>query len=284
MKKMKRALAFGISLFVLVSCDREDVKMNKDLKSDVEMVKMGLDQINDNYLPKDGKVEKWSDRTHAIIQGDCTGFMAGGKLGSMIAPGWGTLIGGGIGAGLLSYAISQDYQVPVNQDNLKIYDLDLIDNSIYFSEDFENIGRIHNTYLSQALKGERSGSDFLFDERISESLIGYRNNIDKNVALGISNEIEKLEKQINSEGVENVSKLIIDNESILVKETVNQFNKVLSYSHDLQNNFKIIKDYKEFVDSNTLYTEQEKFDLNGYLVVAKYSSDFWFKVLDEKKY
>lgn len=283
-------LVFALA-FLSISCEKDIQEGNQksiseltDLKSnELELLKNDLFKINQSITKESGgkivygKKPDW----HTVVQSDCTGFIAGGKLGSFVLPGWGTLIGGGIGAGLLSYAA---YSSPLiaypslNQKQLENYNVGLI-KDVSFSSLQENIGITHNLFLTQVLKKERADNDLLFDDRIGNYLLNYKNDFSQKDAYSLSGQLEIMQLELNKVGPEKFVDSIVANCSAEVASTIKLFGDGLSETESFDDVVKLITEYKSYIEKSKVYTSAEKEELMGFLVVAKHSAHLWSTIM-----
>lgn len=266
-------LGTAILVLGLWACNNDDTNEIKKQENNLETLKKDLLQVNNNNTNSNTTYGKGKPiNGHSIIQSDCVGVIAGGRLGAYFGP-WGAGIGMVGGAALVSYA---DYvgQKDKTIKAPKAYTPEKL-GYVDFEDKVENIGIGHNVLLNQLVTGERSDNDFKFDKRVSDYFINYSDAYDESVATNVNNRLNVLYNDIKNNGIESTINPFINNGSLLVKETILSFNSELLKCVYYDDCIVLIQNYKNYIDNSDLYNQEEKDELMAFLVVAKYSSHYW---------
>ena len=269
-------LGMAILFLGLWACSNDDNNEIKKQENNLEILRKDLSQLNKNNTNFNTTYGNGKPiNGHSIIQSDCVGVIAGGRLGAYFGP-WGAGIGMIGGAALVSYAdyVGQKDKSDKSVKAPKDYTPKKL-SYVNFEDKYENIGIGHNVLLNQLILGERPENDFKFDKRISEYFNNYNFTYDENIATNVNNRLNDLYNDIKNNGIESTTNSFINNGSLLVKETIISFNSELLKCVYYEDCIVLIQNYKNYIDNSDIYNQEEKDELMAFLVVAKYSAHYW---------
>ncbi len=264
--------------FFIYSCTKNQLLDKTDI------IKQDVANINNNYNSNLKFTFKDACRVGAADVGYAwAGAWAGGKIGAFVGN---PAAGAGIGAIVVGAAGSYGALICCGGKNPN-------DDAIFFSKVLGYSYTDINTIKYNNIYNEEIGKRH--NEILKEMLIKYRNSPNlEELDVSILTENEK-NYYLNQKEVVNstISLLKINGSQIaLIKNnltnTINNTNLLIVmnsfldkyyYLDDVNIAFQLIKDYENYITSSMNFNQEEKNILLRGFAVARYSTDFWNKVL-----